>query len=1248
MKKKELLQKSTAVAAVVLAAAFMDAGNVQAASVGANSESAQVVEQSVETEENGEAEGVSEENSLSKDSSEDEIADSSETQKEELEEEQQEMTSEETEEAAGEKEAESSKNSENSQENENVDPVEEEQPEQDGKSENTEESENKNSAVTDESQTSAAGWIKNEDGSYSYRDENGNKLQNCVVKIDDKYYGFGYDERLYQGRRFSIWNSQTGEEQYYEAKEDGSLYTDEWHWARDPYIGVINLYYYGADGSGFNGIKDIEGKNYYFRNGIARTNCVISVDGKKYTANENGALTEIQNDGWNKAEGYYYYLKNGEELRDCIEKIGEQFYGFDDTGKMYADEIFGSDGKCYCAADDGHLKINTWVKKSGKWYYFGEDGAAYQGVQEIAGETYYFGYSCEMVSGEFVEENGKAYLAEKNGIVREVKNNSWVKAWENWYYILEDGTIARECVQKIGKNYYVFDDRGRMQEDEFYSITVDVGTDGHKEVKDYYYFARKDGTLAMNCWLKYCGEWYYFGEDGDAAEGVKTINGSKYYFDDRNYTRVMQTSGYVECDGISYVIGSDGKLQEISEQDGWSKENGSWYYIKDRAFSKDTVLEINGVLYGFDRAGKMYSNEEFDWNGESYFADKSGALYRNRWRWGRKEVYTYYDEDGKRINSGVKTIRGKQYLFQDGILVQNSSGSYDDQVSVTDENGNVCVLSEGWNKIGRNRYYVNNGMLIRGIYHGVVGNIDGEKYYFDAAGRMQSENLNIVIENEWYIANASGKLQKCETDTMNDETFLIGEDGYSFYGVLKVGEKKYYFKNGYIVKNQGIVFEGNNYALTSKGVMEKLPEQGWKKVDGSWYYVEQGRLTKDGTYRIGNKIYVFSKSGKMLTSKNGILTNEEDHEWGAYTGYAASEEGVLLKNTWLKIYDKFDAGDDQKDKTYWMYFDEEGKAVSAFRIITIKGKKYYLSGEGLYVNGALAWRSEGNLAADANGVLHKLSRNGWSKVGEYWYYSLENNAVYSKIRKIGTEYYAFDENGRMYADQEFEMNGNMYRADTDGNLLRNTSWQDGDSNTYYYDADGVGYEGAHKILNSVYYFEGGKLLKNATMYDTYGNRYVLDSKGVKHTMANNRWVEIDGIYYYAFDGVIQKNTITKINGKYYGFDAQGRMYSDTLFSVNGKTYYAAPGGAIQTGWKKIKETWYYFKKNGSMVSNGWQKIGGKWYYMDKNGVMQTSKWIDGIYYVKEDGSMAFSEWVDGNQYYVDASGKWVKNQTKTV
>ena len=1139
---------------------------------GANFEPAQVVEQSAETEESTEAEESVKEELSDEISTEEKIANSS----EELEQEQKEAETltEETDEDSAETEADEIENSQENEKEEHSDSVDEEEPEQDEKSENTDESENKNSAEMHENQTSAAGWIENKDGSYSYRDENGVILRNCVVKIDNKYYGFDYGGKLYYAKRFTIWNRQTGEDQYYEAKEDGSLYTDEWHWARDRYIGVIELYYYGADGSGFNGIKDIEGKNYYFRNGIAWTNRVISVDGKKYAANENGALTEIQNDGWSKAEGYYYYLKNGEELRDCIEKIGEQYYGFDNTGKMYADEIFEKDGHYYCAAEDGHLKINTWVKKSGKWYYFGEDGAAYQGFQTIAGETYYFDYGCEMVSEKFVSYDGKAYLTEKNGSVREVENNSWVKAWGNWYYILEDGTTARYCIQRIGKNYYAFDDSGRMQEDEFCSITVDVGTGGHKEVKDYLCFARKDGTLAMNCWLKSDGKWYYFGEDGDAAEGVKTINGSKYYFDDRNYTRVMQTGGYIEIDGISYVIGSDGKLQEISEQDGWIKENGFWYYIKDRAFYKDTVLEIDGALYGFDRTGKMYSNEEFDWNGESYFADKSGALYRNRWRWGKtniysskgKEVYTYYDEDGKRINSGVKTIRGKQYLFQDGILVQNSSGSYDNQVSVTDEDGKVCVLSEGWNKIGRNWYYVNNGMLIRGIYHGVVGNIDGEKYYFDAAGRMQSENLNIVIENEWYIANASGKLQKCETDTMNDETFLIGEDGHSFYGVLKVGEKKYYFKNGYIVKNQGIVFEGNNYALTSKGVMEKLPEQGWKKVDGSWYYVEQGRLIKDGTYRIGNKVYVFSKSGKMMTSKNGLLTNEEDHEWGGYTGYAVSEEGVLLKNTWLKIYDKFDAGDAQKDKTYWMYFDEEGKAVRS-GFITIKGKEYYMN-NGLYVNGALVWRSNENLAADANGVLHNLSRNGWSKVGEYWYYSSENSAIYSKIRKIGTEYYAFDENGRMYADQEFEMNGNMYRADADGKLLRNTSWQDADGNTYYYDADGAGYEGTHKILDSVYYFEGGKLLKNATMYDTYGNRYVLDSKGVKHTMANNRWVEIDGIYYYALDGVIQKNTITKINGKYYGFDAQGRMYNDTLFSLNGKTYYAAPDGAIQTGWKK--------------------------------------------------------------------------------
>ena len=66
-----------------------------------------------------------------------------------------------------------------------------------------------------------------------------------------------------------------------------------------------------------------------------------------------------------------------------------------------------------------------------------------------------------------------------------------------------------------------------------------------------------------------------------------------------------------------------------------------------------------------------------------------------------------------------------------------------------------------------------------------------------------------------------------------------------------------------------------------------------------------------------------------------------------------------------------------------------------------------------------------------------------------------------------------------------------------------------------------------------------------------------------------RWSDADGFWYYAQNGAILKNTVAKINGKYYGFDAQGRMYENTTFEVkdfygNLITYHASKGGVLLT------------------------------------------------------------------------------------
>lgn len=98
------------------------------------------------------------------------------------------------------------------------------------------------------------------------------------------------------------------------------------------------------------------------------------------------------------------------------------------------------------------------------------------------------------------------------------------------------------------------------------------------------------------------------------------------------------------------------------------------------------------------------------------------------------------------------------------------------------------------------------------------------------------------------------------------------------------------------------------------------------------------------------------------------------------------------------------------------------------------------------------------------------------------------------------------------------------------------------------------------------------------------------------TSGNRKW-------YRHADGSYTKNDWELINGKYYRFDNDGWMV---------------------TGWKKINDTWYYMDKTtGERYGEGWHWIDGNCYYMNANGEMAADTWIDG--------------------YYVDASGKWIKD-----
>lgn len=151
------------------------------------------------------------------------------------------------------------------------------------------------------------------------------------------------------------------------------------------------------------------------------------------------------------------------------------------------------------------------------------------------------------------------------------------------------------------------------------------------------------------------------------------------------------------------------------------------------------------------------------------------------------------------------------------------------------------------------------------------------------------------------------------------------------------------------------------------------------------------------------------------------------------------------------------------------------------------------------------------------------------------------------------------------------------------------------------------------------YLSSDAKLKKLGEADAKGIITYLDTSGYV-----GKWVQSGSQWKYQnYDGSYVKNCWKLIKNLWYHFDANGIMQTGFL-TLNGKTYYLQSSGAMKTGWQKISNTWYYFDSSGAMVSNGWRWINSKCYYFDKNGKMAVDTWI--------------------GEYYVDASGAWVKDK----
>ena len=447
------------------------------------------------------------------------------------------------------------------------------------------------------------GWCQDDDGNITYI-KGGELVQNQVLEIDGNYYGFDENGILYVNQSFNMYKSDNGVDYVmacYRAKEDGSLYVNEWYTNQ-----LGNHYYYGQKGEGYSGLHEVDGKTYYFSWGEVCTNQCVSENGKSYYCDPEGYVSDISGDGWHQVGDYYFYIKNGQYLSNTVEKIGNSYYGFDYRGVMYANRDFSiwnfesQMSSYYRAKEDGRLYANEWYTDEREvFYYYGEDGKAYSGLHEIDGIQYCFSEYCRRYQDQSVTIDGKSYYCKSDGSAIELQNNDWTKIDDQNLYV-KDGQVLINCVEKIGDSYYGFDEKG------FLIVNRSFGIWNENNERYDEYRAKEDGHLYRNEWYVEEDRTYYYGEDGKAYSGLQEVDGIRYYFYPSGW---RYQNEIVTADGKVYYCKPDGSAIELQNND-WTKVDDHFMYVKDGQALINCVEKIGDSYYGFNYIGVMYANED--------------------------------------------------------------------------------------------------------------------------------------------------------------------------------------------------------------------------------------------------------------------------------------------------------------------------------------------------------------------------------------------------------------------------------------------------------------------------------------------------------------------------------------------------------------------------------------------------------------------------------------------------------------
>lgn len=659
-------------------------------------------------------------------------------------------------------------------------------------------------------------------------------------------------------------------------------------------------------------------------------------------------------------------------------------------------------------------------------------------------------------------------------------------------------------------------------------------------------------------------------------------------------------------------------MDGVKVQNNWVEIEGEKYYFgEDGGMYSNGVYTIGDDLYGFDANGQMYDDayfEIYDYTTETetlkrYCAKLGGALYVNEWatpshlyneETDNEENYSFYAGADGQLLEGLQKVGDKYYYF------------HEDYYAARMEDLIFYVYNEAidWHET----YYAQkDGSLARNqwIYH---------EEYDDSYWSYYDENCLRIIED---VASIGGQL------------YAFDSYGRLFYdGICSVynpetSDWDYYCATA--------TKDGGLYVNT----WVHLPLDD---LESAWYYCgADGKMYRDGIYKIGSKYYYFFSDGLMAenTAFEVGYYDEDLDEYIVLGNYRAKADGSLYVNSWYL------------EDGMWYYYGADGKAPLG--IATIGGKQYCFNEWGMMMENGVISVPIGDgykhYIVDENGVPVEAKNGDWTKAFGKWYLVLNNEFCQNEIRLVDDKYYAFDWSGAMYENEMFDLDTydeesgdwigwNTYYAKPDGTLACNEvvrANRYGSEDLYMFGEDRtiVNYhDGLYTIGDKTYYvFGDGNVLSNCYS-DTEDGVYRFDKNGVGTKVT-------DGWYYdntdedypeywhwiYVQDGTMLIDGLYEIGGKRYAFDdSYGLITDDIYYDWQTEKYWLLT----------------YMDKNGRGGSvceetNVWKTVNGEYVYLTEDASLHTG-WMD-CYYL--DPYMSYCEYIaddDGYVYVVNQYG----------